>query len=230
MRKQKVNNWPAQDRPREKMEAKGPAVLSNTELVAVLLNTGTKDHPVMETAAEVLKLADQQIRDLSQIPIERLCTVPGVGKAKAIKLMAAFELSRRYALACDHESDQQGITTTLMAAHIIIPQLRDLMHEECWVIYLNQANRMIFKERISSGGVSGTVIDLRMVLKTAVNKLASGLILVHNHPSGCLQPGVQDKEQTRLLAQAAAIFGIRLLDHLIVAGNKYFSFAEKGMI
>jgi len=230
MKKQKISEWPLQDRPRERLASKGAAVLSDTELIAILLNTGTKAHPVMDTAREILRLANQQIKELSKIPIEQLCTIPGVGKAKATKLLAAFELSRRYALAYDDPNNNPGITTTKMAANITIPLLRDLMHEECWVLYLNQALQVIFKERLSSGGVSGTVIDTRMILKTAINKLASGLILVHNHPSGHLQPGIQDREQTRLLRQAAALFDIRLLDHLIIAGNRYYSFAEEGIL
>ena len=230
MKSEQMIPWPVEDRPREKMAAKGAAALSDKELIAILLNTGTKERHVMETAEEVLQLANRQIKALSQIPLDRLCNIPGVGKAKAAKLMAAFELSRRYAMTYNDQHLELGITSTQMAADITIPLLRDLMHEECWVLYLNQANRLIHQEKLSSGGVSGTVIDPRMVLKTAVNMLASGLILVHNHPSGYLQPGAQDKEQTRILTQAAAIFGIRLLDHLIIAGNRYFSFAEKGLL
>jgi len=230
MKSEQMIPWPVEDRPREKMAAKGAASLSDKELIAILLNTGTKERHVMETAEEVLQLANRQIKALSQISIDRLCNISGVGKGKAAILMAAFELSRRYAMTYNDQHHESGITSTQMAADITIPLLRDLMHEECWVLYLNQANILIHKEKLSSGGVSGTVIDPRMVLKTAVNKLASGLILVHNHPSGCLRPGAQDKEQTRVLAQAAALFGIRLLDHLIIAGNRYFSFAEKGLL
>jgi DNA repair protein RadC len=122
------------------------------------------------------------------------------------------------------------IYSTKTAAEIAIPLLRDLCHEECWALYLNQANHIISKERVSSGGVSGTVIDIRIILKSAVTKLASSIILMHNHPSGYLKPSAQDTEQTHLLRNAASLLGIRLLDHLIIAGNKYYSFAEDGGI
>ena len=199
--------------------------MSNTELIAIIINSGNPESTAIDLAREVLTLAQNDIRNLSTLSIEELCSIKGIGKAKAIKLLASFELSRRYSLPV-HEA-VMNINTTRKAAEIVIPLLQNLMHEECWVIYLNQANRLISKEKISSGGVSGTVIDMRMVLKGAITKLASGMILVHNHPSGHLLPGEQDREQTLMLREAAAIFGIRLLDHLIVAGNRYYSFAEE---
>jgi len=216
------------DRPRERLEEKGASAISDTELIAILLNTGMKDKDVMEIAREIMALAKNEIQNLCLLSIEELSTIKGIGKAKAIKLLAAFELSRRYNLPGDEISSP--IDTTRKAAEFAIPMLRNLKHEECWVIYLNQANHIIAKERISSGGVSGTVIDMRMVLKSAISKLASGLILIHNHPSGQLMPGTQDREQTNLLREAAALFNIHLLDHLIIAGNRYYSFAESGNI
>jgi len=222
----KISDWPESDRPRERLAERGASAISDTELIAILLNTGTKEQDVMEMARKVLALAHNEIKNLCTLSIEELCTIHGIGRAKAIKLLAAFELSRRYNLPGDETSS--AIDTTRKAAEMAIPMMRNLMHEECWVIYLNQANNIIAKEKISSGGVSGTVIDIRIVLKGAVSKLASGLILIHNHPSGHLNPGTQDREQTLLLREAAALFGIRLLDHLIIAGNKYYSFAEAG--
>ena len=224
----KISEWPSRERPRERLEEKGASAISDTELIAILLNTGSKTNSVIETSREILALANNEIRNLCNISIEELCSIKGVGKAKATRLIASFELSRRCNLPYD--TTASCIDTTRKAAEIAIPLLRNLLHEECWAIYLNQANHFISKERISSGGVSGTVIDMRIVLKSAITKLASGLILFHNHPSGHLQPGPQDREQTMMLREASAIFGIRLLDHLIVAGNKYYSFAEEGYI
>ena len=226
MSKQPIKDWAPEEQPRERLAEKGAFVLSDAELIAILLGTGTKDLSAIELAREVLQLADGKIQNLSKLAIDRLCNIKGIGYAKAIKLLAAFELSRRYTLS--HDEYAQNISSTKMAVQIAIPLLRDLCHEECWALYLNQANGIISKERISSGGVSGTVIDLRIILKSAINKLASGIILLHNHPSGQPAPGIQDKEQTMLLREGAAIFGIRLLDHVIIAGNKYYSFAEEG--
>ena len=225
---QKITDWALQERPRERMEEKGSFALSDTELLAIIINSGTKEATAIDIAREVLSLAGNEIYKLSSLSIEELCQIKGIGKAKAIKLLASFELSRR----CNLSGGViiSPIDTTKKAAEIAIPLLRNLPHEECWAFYLNQANRLISKEKISSGGVSGTVIDLRIVLKSAITKLASGLILIHNHPSGHLMPGAQDREQTAMLREAAAILGIRLLDHLIIAGNKYYSFAEEGSI
>ena len=224
----KISRWPLKERPRERLQDKGATAISDTELLAILINSGNKECTAIDLARKVLVLVNDDIRNLSSISIEELSQVKGIGKAKAITLLAAFELSRRYSIADD--AAVISIDTTRKAVEIAIPLLRNLMHEECWVIYLNQANHLISKEKISSGGVSGTVVDMRMVLKGAITKLASGLILIHNHPSGHPYPGAQDREQTTMLREAAAIFGIRLLDHLIVAGNKYFSFAEEGCI
>ena len=228
MNRKKITEWALQERPRERLEEKGASAISDTELISIIINTGCRETTAVDIAREILSLANHEIQNLFTLSIEELCQVKGIGKAKAIKLLASFELSRRICIPLDETTS--NIDTTRRAAEIAIPMLRNLMHEECWAIYLNQANRLISKEKISSGGVSGTVIDMRMVLKSAINKLASGLILIHNHPSGQLKPGTQDREQTHLLREAAAIFGIRLLDHLIVAGNSYYSFAEEGCI
>jgi DNA repair protein RadC len=228
MYRQKIKEWAESERPRERLEEKGASAISDTELIAILLNTGSTKKDVIEIAREVLTLAKNDLKNLPSLSIEELSTIQGVGKGKAIKLLAAFELSRRYNLPGDEIFSP--IDTTRKAAEFAIPMLRNLKHEECWVIFLNQANCVISKEKVSSGGVSGTVVDIRLVLRSAISKLASGLILIHNHPSGQLNPGVQDREQTMLLREAAALFNIRLLDHLIIAGNKYYSFAESGSI
>ena len=224
----KITEWPLHERPRERMEEKGASAISNAELIAIIINSGYKEYNAIDIARQILALANNEIRNLCTLSIEELCQIKGIGKAKAIKLLAAFELSRRSSMPL-HEKTP-NIDTTRKAAEIAIPLFRNLLHEECWAIYLNQANRLISKEKISSGGISGTVIDLRIVLKSAINKLASGLILIHNHPSGHLKPGAQDREQTMMLREAASIFGIRLLDHLIIAGDRYYSFAEDGGI
>ncbi|MDR2586201.1 MAG: DNA repair protein RadC [Prevotellaceae bacterium] len=228
MSKQSIKEWLPQERPRERLVEKGPNVLSDAELIAILIHSGTKKRSAVDLAREVLQLVNGKIQNLNQISLQQLCGIKGIGKAKAITLLASFEISRRYTFPQEELSD--NICNTKMAAKIAISTLRDLCHEECWVIFLNQANRIVAKERVSSGGVSGTIVDTRIILKSAVNKLASGIILMHNHPSGNVKPGAQDREQTLQLREAASLFGIRLLDHLIVAGNRYYSFAEDGAI
>ena len=225
---QAIRDWSPEERPRERLSAKGPFALSDSELIAIIINTGTRNRSAIDLAKEVLQLADGKIQNLSKLSIENLCNIHGIGKAKAIKLLAVFELGRRHTLSFDQY--EKKVCSTKMAAEIAIPLLRDLSHEECWVIYLNQANHIIAKERVSSGGVSGTVIDTRIILKSAVSKLASSIILMHNHPSGYLKPSAQDRDQTTMLRDGAALLGIRLLDHLVIAGNKYYSFAEDGGI
>jgi len=228
MTKKPIKEWLPEERPRERLLEKGPFALSDGELIAIILSSGTKEKSAIELAREVLELAGGRVQNLSRLSIQKLCSIHGIGKVKAIKLLAVFELGRRHTLSYDQSVPK--ISSTKTAADIGIPLLRDLCHEECWALYLNQANHIIAKERVSSGGVSGTVIDARIILKNAVTNLASGIILMHNHPSGFLRPSAQDKEQTIMLQNAASLLGIRLLDHLIIAGNKYYSFAEDGCI
>ncbi len=151
-----------------------------------------------------------------------------MGPAKISALLALFELSRRYMTR--EAKEMERVSSSSYAAQIIKPLLRDLPHEECWVMYLNRANKLISKERMSSGGISATVVDVKIIVRNALEKYASSIILVHNHPSGSVQPGDNDKRQTYLLKEASAVFGITLLDHLIIAGDSYFSFSDEGII
>ena len=221
--------WQPQERPRERLEQKGAFALSDAEVIAILLHTGSGKFTALDLARELLELGQNNLPDLGRMSLEQLCSIKGIGKAKALTLMAAMELGRRFARPSDKEQST-NICTTKAAAEIGISLLRDLPHEECWAIFLNRANRIIAKEKISRGGISGTVLDLRIILKSAVNKLACSIILIHNHPSGYLQPGPDDRAQTKRLCEAAALLDIRLLDHIIVAGKQYYSFAEQGLL
>lgn len=223
-----IKQWQEEERPREKLRAKGPNALSDAELIAIILGSGTKDETAVDVARNLISSNENSLRELSKLPIERLIERKGIGPSKAIAIIAIFEIAKRFA-SIEIKSLTQ-IQSSAYAAKIISPILRDLSHEECWVMYLNRANKLISKERLSIGGVSATVVDVKIVLKNALEKLASSIILIHNHPSGNPKPGENDKVQTRLLKDAAALFDISLLDHLIIAGDEYFSFADDGIM
>ncbi|AGY52917.1 hypothetical protein BRDCF_p290 [Bacteroidales bacterium CF] len=223
-----IKEWQKEERPREKLVAKSAASLDDSELIAIILGSGTKGVTAVDLARELLSSCNNNLRELSRLSVDKLTSRFGIGPAKAITLTALFEIARRYSLT--ENRTQAQIQSSSSAAGLISPILRDLSHEECWVLYLNRANKLISKERLSIGGVSATVVDIKIVIKNALEKLASSLILVHNHPSGNAKPGENDKVQTRLLKEAAALFDISLLDHLIIAGDEYFSFADDGLI
>lgn len=220
-----IKNWVEEDRPREKMMLSGSASLTSTELLAILIQSGTRNKSALDLARELLSESGGRLDRLSGKSVKQLKAVPGIGDAKAITLLAAFELGRRLSAEMPEESTQ--IRESLDIARMMSPALKQMQHEECWIIYLNRDNRYLGKERISSGGQSATVIDVKIIVRNAVERLASGLVLVHNHPSGNPHPGQQDRKQTELLRKAAAMFDIQLLDHIIIAGNKYFSFSDE---
>jgi DNA repair protein RadC len=223
-----IKEWNEDERPREKLKSKGAQALSNAELLAIILGSGTRDFSAVDVARELIATNNNSLRELARQPFSKLMGQKGIGPSKAVSMAAVFEISKRF-FAPEVTSLEQ-IRSSSSAASIFTPILRDLGYEECWVMYLNRANRLIAKERLSMGGVSATVVDVKIIVKNALEKLASSLILVHNHPSGNPVPGENDKIQTKLLKDAAALFDISLLDHLIIAGDNYFSFADDGMI
>lgn len=223
----KIKDWNRGERPREKLMERGATSLTDSELLAIIINTGRAGMSAVELGRELLSAADYSLNRLSAFSLEQLVAVNGIGEAKATLLKALFELSSR--ISNEEINNSAVITSSEDVGRLFIPVMRNLTHEECWVLFLNKAGRVISKERVSIGGVSSTVMDVRVILKSAVEKLATAIIVVHNHPSGNPNPGKQDKEQTRLLRNAAAIFDIALLDHVVIAGNKYFSFSDEGM-
>jgi len=223
-----IKNWAEDERPREKMLQKGASSLSDAELLAILISSGTKERSAIELARDILALAHNNLHELGRLSLSDFQKVKGIGEARAISIAAALELGRR-------RQSTEGIQRTLLqtskqAAEILIPLLRDLSHEVFFVLYLNQANKLLRQEMISSGGLTGTVADIRIILKNALLYNASQLIVAHNHPSGNLQASAADKELTRKLRDAAQSMDIRLLDHLIIAGVSYLSFADEGLI
>lgn len=218
----------ADEMPREKLMSKGAESLSNTELLAILLRTGRDGVNVIDMARELLKSGDGSLNGLAEMSVNRLCTINGIGPGKAITVAAAFELGRRASV------EAAGWTAETIASaekvfRIMQPVVKDLDHEQCWAVFLNRSNRLICKELISSGGFDSTVIDNRMIIHKAIDRKASAMILVHNHPSGNALPSAADIEMTKMLNKALKICDISLLDHIIIAKASYYSFADENL-
>ena len=223
MKPHSIKTWIEEERPREKLMHKGSPSLTNAELLAILLQSGTRKMSAVDLAREMLSSADGRLSRLAGLGFSQLTQMDGVGPAKAATIQAAFELARR--LESEIPEDEFTLRKPETVARMMTPLLGQLPHEECWVIYLNGAGKFIGKEKVSQGGMSATVLDIRIVVKKAVERLASGIIIVHNHPSGNPVPGEQDRIQTEALRKAAAVFDITLVDHVIIGKKKFFSFS-----
>lgn len=220
--------WAEDDRPREKLNLKGKHVLSDAELIAIILGSGSRDKTAVELAQEMLHSSNNNVADLARLSKEDLKRFKGMGEAKAISLIAAFELGKRRKNA--ESPSVKSISQSADAYHILEPFFSDLPHEEFYVIYLNQANFVQAVEKISSGGISGTVVDGKLIYKRALQLNASSIILSHNHPSGNLKPSEADKNITRRLGEFGKLIDIQVLDHLIVSDNGYFSFSDHQLL
>ena len=223
-----IKSWSDQDKPREKFKFLGVQSLSDAELLAILLRSGTKGQSALSLAKEILNVANQNLYNLGKLDLKSLIEIKGVGEAKAISIIAAMELGRRRQVASVESKIQ--IRSSRDAYNCIGPSLADLEVEEFWILLLDRNNQLLKKVKISSGGVSGTVVDLKVIFKHAIEKLSSSIILFHNHPSGNLQPSVADKKLTDKIYKAAQNLDMKILDHLIVGANGYFSFADEGLI
>jgi DNA repair protein RadC len=224
----RIKEWALEDRPREKLLNKGIGSLSDAELIAILIGSGSKNETAVELAKKILNNVQNNLNELGKLNVEELKRLKGIGEAKAITIIAALELGRRRKLA--EVKNKQKITSSQDVYNYFQPLLGDLPHEEFWILLLNRSNKVIDQHKISQGGISGTVIDVRMILKNAIERLACSLILCHNHPSGNLQPSESDKKITTKLKDAAQIMDIQVLDHLIITDNDYFSFADDGIL
>jgi DNA repair protein RadC len=223
-----IKDWAADDRPREKLLLKGVQSLSDAELLAILIGSGTRKISAVELSRQVLALSNNNLSDLGKQSLTELMKIKGIGQAKAISIIAAIELGRRRSQT--DTTEKYGISSSKDVFNYFQPFLSDLSHEEFWVLYLNRANKVIDKYKLSQGGVSGTVIDVRLVLKRAIELLASSIVICHNHPSGNRNPSENDFAITEKLKQAAAQMDIKLVDHLIIADNSYYSFCDEGKI
>ncbi|MFM2145678.1 MAG: hypothetical protein RL732_514 [Bacteroidota bacterium] len=223
-----IRNWAADERPREKCLQQSPRVLSNAELIALLLQKGTREKTAIDLAREILELGKQNLVELGRLSINDLCRIKGIGPAKATTLAAALELGRRRQVG--QPLGKNVITQSKDIAEYLKANLQDLNHEVFGVVFLNRANKVNHFEIISTGGITGTVADPRIILKKALESEAVALILCHNHPSGNLRPSKADEELTRKIREAALLLDIRILDHIIVSDRGYFSFADEGIL
>jgi DNA repair protein RadC len=223
-----IKNWAEDDRPREKLLEKGPATLSDSELIAILIGSGSRNESAVDLAKKILQQSDNNLFELGRKSIQQLQQHKGIGSAKAVTIVAAMELARRRA---DSEpKKKQIIGTSNDIFEIFEPLLGDLLHEEFWAVFLNRGNKVIGKKRIGSGGISSTDVDIRMIMKSAVENSAVSIIICHNHPSGNLNPGKDDKSVTQQIKKAGQIMGISLLDHIIIGEKSYFSFLDEGIL
>ncbi len=223
-----IKSWAEEDRPREKLLLKGTYSLSDAELIAILIGSGTSSLSAVDVGKKIMQSVANNLDALAKLSVKDLMKVKGIGEAKAISIVAALELGRRRK---DTEpTEKPKISTSSDAHNLIKGDLMDLPHEEFWVLFLNKANRVIKKKRVGEGGVSGTVADPKIIFKLALEELASGIVVSHNHPSGNLIPSQSDRDLTKRLKEAGKLLEIQLLDHIIVAGQKYFSFADDGLI
>jgi len=223
-----IKDWSVEDRPREKLLKSGVQTLSNAELIALLIGSGTREASAVHVARNILASAGNNLQELAKLTTDDLLKIKGIGTARAITLLAALELGKRKNSSYNGEAVM--IKNSQTAYEVLVPTLGGLQHEEFWIIILNRAHKVIKTEKISQGGLTGTVIDTRMILKHALDKRATSLIIAHNHPSGNRKPSDADVKITRKIKNAAEIMDIQVLDHIIVAGDHYFSFADEGVM
>ncbi len=223
-----IKGWAPDDRPREKLRTKGAGSLSDAELLAILIQNGTREKSALDLGKELMIKSKNNLVELGRLSIRELMKIKGIGMAKAISIAAALELGRRR-LATEN-LDKPLVTSSSSVARFLQARFRDLPHEIFAVVFLNRANKIIHFEIVSSGGITGTVADPRIILKKALEEEAVSLILCHNHPSGSLKPSRADEELTLKIKEASRFFDIKVLDHVIVSSEGYFSFADEGLI
>lgn len=223
-----IKNWSESDQPREKLRDKGKAVLSDSELIAILIGSGSKEESAVELSKRILSSVDNNLNELGKLSLKQLMTFKGIGEAKAITIAAALELGKRR--GAESFTEKKKINSSRSVFYIMQPIIGELPHEEFWIIFLNNSNKILKKTQLSKGGITGTLVDVRLVLKTALELGATALILAHNHPSGTLKPSEADKQITQKLKTAALSLDIKVLDHLIITENTYFSFADEQIL
>ena len=228
MKKLTIKSWAQDDRPREKLLTKGAHVLSTAELIAILIGTGNKEETAVDLSKRILASVQNNIPELAKLSFHKLTNFKGIGPAKAIAIMTALELGKRrqQEMTIQHET----ISSSKEAFEMMKPILADLPHEEFWVLYLNNSNEILLKNQLSKGGLTATLVDVRLLFKKAIEIAAVAIIICHNHPSGKMTPSLMDKELTKKIRQAGRSLDIKLLDHLIITEKSYFSFADNGEI
>jgi DNA repair protein RadC len=223
-----IRDWCSDDRPREKLLSKTPRGLSNSELLAILIGNGTRNKTAVDLAREMLQLAKNNLNELAKLSVKELMKIKGIGEAKSITIAAALELGRRREAA--GMLQKTVITNSTDVATYLQALLKDYRQEVFAVVFLNRANKINHFEIVSEGGITGTVADPRIILRKALEENAVSLILCHNHPSGNLKPSIADQELTIKIKEAARYFDIKVMDHVIVSDEGYFSFADEGIL
>ena len=223
-----IKNWSQDDQPREKLLYKGKETLSDAELLAILIGSGNKEESAVALCKRIFASVDNKLSELGKLSIAQLMEFKGIGEAKAITVAAALELGRRR--RGEEALEKQKISSSNSVFELMQPIIGELEHEEFWIIFLNNSNKVIQKKQLSKGGITGTLVDVRLVLKSALEIGATGLILAHNHPSGTLKPSEADKQITNKLKTASESLDIKVLDHLIITEKAYFSFADESLL
>ncbi len=223
-----IKDWKEDDRPREKLILKGKTSLSDAELIAILLGSGSKNESAVALAKRILRSVDQNLASLARLSVEDLMHFKGIGQAKAVAIITALELGKRRRLEKALETPK--ITSSAKVFEIMQPLLGDLSHEEFWVLFLNNYNKVIDTFQLSKGGLTGTLVDTRVLFNQAITKQATAIILCHNHPSGNVNPSVSDKQLTQKICVAGETLDIKVFDHVIITEKAYFSFADNSLL
>jgi DNA repair protein RadC len=223
-----IKSWAEDDRPREKLMLKGKIALSDAELIAILIGSGSRNESAVDLSKRILSSIDNNLNKLGKLSVSDLQKFKGIGDAKAISIITALELGRRRRI--EDAMELPEIKSSKAIFNMMQPLIGELQHEEFWIVYLNNSNKVLHKEQLSKGGLTGTLVDVRMVFKKGIELFSTAIILCHNHPSGKLQPSQADKSITSKLKLAGETLDIKVLDHLIITENAYFSFADENLI
>ncbi|MUH35632.1 DNA repair protein RadC [Zobellia amurskyensis] len=223
-----IKHWSDDDKPREKLVHKGRSVLSDAELIAILIGSGSRNESAVELAKRILASVNNNLNELGKLSIKQLMTFKGIGEAKAVSIAAALEVGRRR--RGEEARKISKINSSKDVFDLLQPLIGELQHEEFWILYLSNANKVLHSAQLSKGGLTGTLVDVRIVMRQALEQGAVGLILSHNHPSGTLRPSEEDRKVTQKLKRAAAALDIKVLDHLIITQKDYYSFADEGIL
>lgn len=223
-----IKYWSDDDKPREKLIQKGRSVLSDTELMAILIGSGSRNESAVELSKRILASANNSLNELGKLSIKQLMQFKGIGEAKAVTIAAALEVGRRRRGEVARKITK--ITSSKSVFELLQPKIGELQHEEFWIVYLNNSNKVLQTKQLSKGGITGTLVDVRLVMRQALELGSVALILAHNHPSGTLKPSNADKQITQKLKAAAQALDLKVLDHLIITEKAYFSFADEQIL
>ncbi len=228
MKKLTIKSWALDDRPREKLIAKGKVVLSDAELIAILIGSGNREESAVALSKKILQFSNNNLNQLAKLSLGELMQFKGIGEAKAISIITALELGKRRHYEIVDKIPK--ITSSKDVFNLMNPIIGDLEHEEFWVLYVNNSNKVLLKHQLSKGGLTATLVDVRLLYKRALELYAVGIIVCHNHPSGKLKPSTSDIQLTQKIKEAGNTLDIKILDHLIITEKAYFSFADEGIL